>query len=49
MLHKKPYIGDPVREIVPEDIPRACRLMYGTAVLSLLLCGGIKLILIVLA
>ena len=38
VLHKKPYIGDPVREIVPEDIPRACRLLYGTAVLSLALC-----------
>lgn len=38
VLHKKPYIGDPVREIVPEDIPRACRLLYGTAALSLALC-----------
>lgn len=39
VLHKKPYIGDPVRDIVPEDIPRTCRLLYGTAVLSLLLCA----------
>lgn len=39
VLHKKPYIGDPVRDIVPEDIPRACRLLYGTAALSLLLCA----------
>ena len=42
-LHKKPYIGDPVREVEPEDIPRACRLLYGTAFLSLLLCGGVRL------
>ena len=27
-LVKKPYIGDPVREIEKEDIGRACRLMY---------------------
>lgn len=39
VLHKKPYIGDPVRDIVPEDIPRACALLYGTAALSLLLCA----------
>lgn len=38
VLHKKPYIGDPVRDVEPEDIPRACRLLYGTAALSLLLC-----------
>ncbi len=42
-LHKKPYIGDPVREVEPEDVPRACRLLYGTAFLSLLLCGGVRL------
>lgn len=43
VLHKKPYIGDALREIEYEDIPRACRLLYGTAILGLLLFGGIKL------
>ncbi len=42
-LHKKPYIGDPVREVEPEDIPRACRLLYGTAFLSLALCALVRL------
>lgn len=44
VLHKKPYIGDPVREIEYEDIPRACRLLYGTAIVSLVLFCGIKLL-----
>ena len=38
VLHKKKYIGDPLREITPEDIPRSCRLMYGTAILMLAVC-----------
>lgn len=42
VLHKKKYIGDPVREIGHQDIPRACRLMYGTALLALVLCAGLK-------
>ena len=33
----KPYIGDGLRPIVPEDIAAANRLMYGTAVLTLIL------------
>ena len=48
VLHKKPFIGDPVREIRHNDIPRACRLMYLTALLALLLCGGVKAALILL-
>ncbi len=43
-LHKKPFIGDPRREIAPDDIRRACRLMYGTAFLSLLLSSGVRLL-----
>lgn len=35
---KKPYIGDAVREIEAEDIRRANRLMYGTAVLCEAIC-----------
>ena len=46
VLHKKPYIGDPVREIEYEDIPRACKLLYGTAMVSLVLFCGIKLLLL---
>ncbi len=43
VLHRKPYIGDPVREVEPEDIPRSCRLLYGTAFLSLALCALVRL------
>ena len=46
VLHKKPYIGDPVREIEYEDIPRACRLLYGTAMVTMVLFCGIKLLLL---
>ena len=41
VLHKKPAIGDPVQEVEPEDIRRACRLLYGTAALSLAVCLGL--------
>lgn len=36
-LHKKPFIGDALRPIEHRDIPRACRLMYGTVLLALAL------------
>ncbi len=42
VLHKKQYIGDPLREIDNEDIPRSCHLLYGTAIISLIVCAGIK-------
>lgn len=42
VLHKKQFIGDPVREIEHWDIPRTCRLLYVTALLALILCCGIK-------
>lgn len=45
VLHKKPYIGDPLREIETGDIPSACRLMYGTTILMLAACLGTLLIL----
>jgi len=45
-LHRKPTIGDPLREISNGDIPAACRLMYMTAFLSLVLCAGCKALLI---
>ncbi len=44
-LHRKPYIGDPRREIVPGDIPAACRLMYAAAVLALALCIPLLMVL----
>lgn len=46
VLHHKKYIGDAVREIEHEDIPRACRLLYVTAFLALLLCCGVRLLII---
>lgn len=44
VLHKKKYIGDALREIEHEDIPRAGRLLYVSALLALLLCSMIKLL-----
>ena len=35
-LVHKPTLGDPLREAEPEDIPRACRLMYAAQLLALL-------------
>lgn len=46
-LHKKKFIGDALREIEYEDIKRACRLLYVTAVLSLILFCGLKLVFLV--
>ena len=43
VLHKKKFIGDPIRQIVPEDIPLACRMLYGTAFLGLLVFCAVKL------
>ena len=47
VLHHKERIGDPLREIEPQDIPRACRLMFGTAVLALVFFAGIRLLFII--
>lgn len=48
VLHKKKYIGDQLRPIEHADIPRACRLLYVTAALALVCCGGVRLLLILL-
>lgn len=48
VLHEKKYIGDPLREIDHQDIPRACRLLYATAVLSLILFAAVKALLLFL-
>ncbi len=44
-LVRKPTLGEPVRPVEPEDIARACRLMYATEGLTLLLLAGIGLLL----
>ena len=45
VLHKKEYIGDPLREIVHGDIPLACRLMTATAVIAFVISCGIRCLL----
>ena len=47
VLHKKPHIGDPVRAIDVEDIPRGCKLLYASAVLALALCACVKLLFVI--
>ena len=47
-VYKKEFIGDALRRIEPEDILRTGRLMYAAELLTFLLCGGIKLTLILL-
>lgn len=44
-LHKKPFIGDNIREIENEDIRRANRLMYCTSALMLVLCTVVRALL----
>lgn len=41
-LHKKKFIGDAHRPVSPEDIKTANRLLYATAVLSIVLLLGLK-------
>ena len=44
-LVKKPTLGDPLRPVEPQDIPRACRLMYADALVVLALLAGVNLLL----
>ena len=46
VLHQKKYIGDDTRDITHQDILLACRLLYMTAFLNLLLCVFVKLLMI---
>ena len=46
VLHRKKYIGDPIRCIETEDIPRCCRLMYATSILALILCASIRFLIL---
>ena len=41
-LYEKPTIGDRIRDIEPEDIPRANRLLYASAALGALLFAAIR-------
>jgi len=43
---QKPTIGDAVREIEPEDIPRTNRLMLATSIIMLAIVSGVKLVLL---
>ncbi len=42
VMHDKPTLGDPDREIGREDVRRSCRLMYGTTVFWLLWFGALS-------
>ena len=46
-LQEKPYIGDDIRPIEPEDIVRANRLMYGATVLAIVLFGALKVLIMI--
>ena len=48
VVHKKPTIGDSTRPIEGADVDRACKLMYGTSVLTLAAYGLILLLGVVL-
>lgn len=43
-LVKKPTLGDQLRPVEPQDIPRACRLMYADALVVLGLLAGVNLL-----
>ena len=47
VLHKKKYIGDALREIEYDDIPRVCRLLYVTSVLALILFASVRLLFVI--
>ena len=44
-LYEKPLIGDPLQEVVPDDIRRMNRLMYGAAFLSVAVLSAISFLL----
>ena len=46
VVHRKPWIGDPLREIRHADIPLTCRLLYATALPALALCCAIRFLLL---
>ncbi len=42
----KPTIGDPIRPVVPEDIPSANKLLYGTTALCFVLCFLVRFLVV---
>ena len=48
-LVQKPTIGDAMREVETEDIPKSCRLMYAAAIISLLIFCVLPLVFALLA
>lgn len=48
VLHKKEYIGDPLREIETNDIKRANVIMFVTAFISLIIFLGLRLLMLYL-
>lgn len=46
VLHRKPYIGDPLRQVEHRDILRTCRLMLVTAVLAMVIACLVRLALV---
>ncbi len=42
-LYEKPTIGDPIRPVEKEDIPRSNRLLYGTSILGVLVFWGVRM------
>ncbi len=48
MLHEKPTIGDGCRPVEPEDILRANRALYAASILALLLCLGVRALVVIL-
>lgn len=47
VLHKKKYIGDALREIEYDDIPRVCRLLYVTSVLAFILFASVRFLFVI--
>ncbi len=45
-LHRKKTLGDPLRPVEAEDIPRANRLMTAAAVLALVIGGALRILLL---
>ena len=43
-LYEKPTIGDPIRPVEIEDIPRANKLLYATCILGAVLFFGVRLL-----
>ena len=41
-LYRKETVGDPVREVDPEDIKKTRRLMYATSILSLAVMAALR-------